>query len=104
MVQVEGAEVVSLGGNGCRRGDTYARKEVAHPTRTVTSTVTVSGGLRERVSVKTSTDVPKDKVLDVMNVINHTLAVAPVRMGDIVVEDVCGTGVALVATASVTPA
>lgn len=100
-VELEGGEVLSVAGNTCKRGDVYARKEVTHPTRTVTSTVSVSGGERERVSVKTREDVPKELIFSVMNVVNHTRVAAPVHVGDVLVPDVCGTGVPLVATANV---
>ena len=52
-VSMEGAEVVSVTGNTCKRGDVYARKEVTNPTRIVTSTVKVSNGTADMVSVKT---------------------------------------------------
>lgn len=100
-VELDGGEVVSVAGNSCRRGDVYARKEVTSPTRTITSTVTVRGGRRERVSARTKTDVPKQLTFDVMEAINRTCAQAPVRIGDVLVEDVCGTGVPVVATANV---
>ena len=38
-VEMENGEVVSVTGNTCKRGDDYARKEVTHPTRIVTSSV-----------------------------------------------------------------
>ena len=100
-VEVDGGEVCSVAGNSCKRGDVYARKEVTHPTRTVTSTVAVSGGERERVSAKTREDVPKELIFDVMRVVNRTRVAAPVHVGDVLVPDVCGTGVPLVATANV---
>ena len=61
-VSMEGAEVVSVTGNTCKRGDVYARKEVTNPTRIVTSTVKVSNGTADMVSVKTKEDVPKEKI------------------------------------------
>ena len=42
--EIEHGEVINVTGNTCRRGDDYARKEVTHPARTVTSTVRVTGG------------------------------------------------------------
>lgn len=101
VVEMDGGEVTSVTGNTCRRGDIYARKEVTHPTRTVTSTVTVRGGTRQRVSARTKSDVPKELTFDVMEVVNRTCAQAPVHIGDVLVEDLCGTGVPLVATANV---
>ena len=53
-VEMNGKEVVSVSGNTCKRGATYAEKEVTNPTRIVTSTVRVLGGTAEMVSVKTA--------------------------------------------------
>ena len=65
-VTLDQGEVVKVVGNTCKRGDEYARKEVTNPTRTVTSIVRVTGGDVAMVSVKTRTDVPKDKIFDVL--------------------------------------
>ena len=66
-VGLEDADIVSVDGHSCKRGEFYARSEVSNPVRTVTTTVPVVVGAEERmVSVKTSKDVPKDKVMDVM--------------------------------------
>ena len=63
IVTMEAGEVISVTGNTCKRGDVYARKEVTNPTRIVTSTVRVSGGDADMVSVKTKEDIPKGKNL-----------------------------------------
>ena len=52
-VTMEEGTVVSVTGNTCPRGDAYARKEVTNPTRIVTSTVRVQGGVCPMVNVKT---------------------------------------------------
>lgn len=62
-VTMENAEILDVTGNTCKRGDAYARKEVTHPTRIVTSTVRVSGGTIPMVSCKTKEDIPKEKIL-----------------------------------------
>ena len=69
--------------------------------RTVTSTIIVTGGDKERCSVKTKGNIPKEKIFACMDAINHTKVAAPVRIGDIVIKDVCGTGVDVVATKNV---
>ncbi len=56
---------------------------------------------KERCSVKTKGNIPKEKIFDCMDAINHVKAPAPVRIGDIVIENVCGTGVDVVATKNV---
>ena len=100
-VEMEGTEVLSVTGNTCKRGDIYARKEVTHPTRIVTSTVRVEGGVIPVVSVKTASDVPKECIPAVMEAINKLHITAPVHIGDIVEADIAGTGADLVATKSV---
>ena len=97
-VILENGEVTEVTGNTCQKGDIYARKEVVNPTRIVTSTVKVTGGEKERVSVKTASDIPKDKIFEVMKAIDAASIIAPVNIGDIVIKDVAGTGVDIVAT------
>ncbi len=91
--------IAGVTGNSCMRGDKYARDEVAHPVRVVTSTVPVVGSATEKmVSVKTAGDVPKGRVFDVVRELAHVTATAPVHIGDVILADVAGTGVDIVAT------
>ena len=99
VVTMQDGEVVSVSGNTCKRGETYGRKEVTNPTRIVTTSVPVDGSPTERmVSVKTAHDIPKGKIFDVMAALDGVRMSAPVRIGDVVVPNVCGTGVDVVAT------
>ena len=100
-VSITDGIVSQVTGNTCPRGDAYGRKEVTNPTRIVTSTVPVEGSDRERmVSVKTASDVPKGKMFDVISALAGVSATAPVAIGDVIVPDVAGTGVDVVATKS----
>lgn len=100
-VELDGGSVVSVSGNTCKRGDTYARTEVVAPVRTVTTTIKVSGGVVDRVSCKTKSPVPKEKIFDVMAEIGSVCCSAPVKIGDVLIQDCAGTGVPIVATKSV---
>ena len=100
-VEIEGNKVLNVNGNTCIRGDAYARKEVLSPTRIVTSTVKVVGGSLAAVSVKTKEDIPKEKIFDCVKVLKDVVIKAPVHIGDVVLEDVAGTGVDVVATKNV---
>ncbi len=98
-VVVDDGEVVSVTGNTCKRGDSYGRKEVTNPTRIVTTSVPVVGSATQKmVSVKTAHDVPKELIFDVMRALRDVRVTAPVSIGDVVVADVCGTGVDIIAT------
>ena len=92
---------VTVEGNTCPRGAVYGEKEVTHPTRTVTSTVDVDGGEIPRVSVKTSGDIPKEKIFDVMKEIRSAKTAAPVTIGQVIIKNVAGCGVDIIATKTV---
>ena len=98
---MEGSEVKAVSGNTCPRGDAYARKEMTNPTRIVTSTVRVAGGRLAMVSVKTASDIPKGKIFDCVKALKDVEVKAPVKIGDVIVENVAGTGVNIIATKNV---
>ena len=100
-VEMEGSEVKAVSGNTCPRGDAYARKELTYPTRIVTSTVRVAGGRLAMVSVKTASDIPKGKIFDCVKALKDVEVKAPVKIGDVIVENVAGTGVNIIATKNV---
>ena len=100
-VEIDGNEVVSVTGNTCKRGDDYARKEVTNPTRIVTSSVRVEGGTLAAVSVKTKEDSPKEKIFDCIAALKDVCMKAPIHIGDVVLADVAGTGVDVIATKNV---
>lgn len=100
-VEMEGSEVKAVSGNTCPRGEAYARKEMTNPTRIVTSTVRVAGGRLAMVSVKTASDIPKGKIFDCVKALKDVEVKAPVKIGDVIVENVAGTGVNIIATKNV---
>lgn len=97
-VETDGGEVVSVCGNTCPRGEAYARKEVTNPTRIVTSIVSVSGGRIPMVSVKTASDIPKEKIGACMEALKGIRVEAPVEIGDVILPNAAGTGVSVIAT------
>lgn len=100
-VTIKDGEVEKVQGNTCPKGETYGKKEVTNPTRIVTSIVKVTGGVLPVVSVKTASDIPKEKIMDCARVLKEVEVQAPVSIGDVVLEDVCGTGVPMIATKNV---
>ena len=69
VMLADDGKIASVTGNTCRRGDVYARKEIEAPRRIVTSTIKVTGSLEGAscVSCKTETDIPKEKIFDVIS-------------------------------------
>ncbi|MBR5266828.1 MAG: DUF1667 domain-containing protein [Lachnospiraceae bacterium] len=94
-------QTITVTGNTCSRGEAYAKKEVTDPTRIVTSSVKVEGGVIAKASVKTSSDIPKGKIFECMKEIRACVVKAPVRIGDVVIANCAGTGVSVVATKDV---
>ena len=97
-VTVDGANV-SVTGNSCPKGEEYAKAEVTNPTRMVTGLVKVAG-TRRPLPVKTRRAIPKGKIAEVTNLLANTTVLPPKKIGDVILEDACGTGVAVVATAN----
>ena len=100
-VEMKNGEVISVSGNNCPRGEVYARKEVTNPTRIVTGTVPVLNGTLSVVSCKTREDIPKGKIFECLDEMKKITVSAPVRIGDILLENVAGTGVPIVATKNI---
>lgn len=97
-VELDGDKVIGVSGNICKRGEAYAEAECTSPVRTVTTTVRCLSG--KVVPVKTLAPVPKSKVFSVMDQINKTLAPDGLKIGDVVIKNVAGTNVDVVATAN----
>ena len=88
---LNGREVVKVEGNTCPRGAEYAKNECTNPQRTVTSTVRAEDG--SLVSVKTDRPIPKEKMVACMELINGAVAKLPVRIGDVILENVLGSNI-----------
>lgn len=98
QVEMDGDEVINVTGNTCKRGEEYGKKECTNPTRIVTSSVAVKDGVIDVVPVKTETDIPKGKIFDCCKELKSVVVNAPVKIGDIVCENIAGTGVNVIAT------
>ena len=99
-VEREGETVLSVTGNTCKRGEAYARQECVRPLRMVTAVAPVEG--RDMpVSVKTRTPIPKQEIDDCMRAILAAPFRPPIAAGDVLIENVCGTGVDVIATKAV---
>ena len=95
--------VISVKGNTCPRGKTYAESEITHPVRTLTSTVTVvlADGKTAMLPVRTSKPIPKEALFEAMDKIREMTVSAPVRMGDVLVDNFMEEETALIACKTV---
>ena len=91
---------ITVSGNTCKRGEKYAIQEMTCPMRTVTSLIAVDGASLPLCPVKTAQQVPKAKIGEVLTALRAARVQAPVKLGDVLIADVAGTGVDIVATAN----
>lgn len=94
-------QVKAVTGYTCKRGLEYANQEMTDPKRTIASSVLVEGGEAPLVSVRTNGPIPKAKIFAVMAEIQKTTLQAPVKAGTVVLADVLGLGVDVIATKTV---
>ena len=99
-VTLEDGAVVSVKGNTFKRGDLYAHQECTQPLRMITAVAPVAGSVAP-VSLKTRTPIPKAKIDECMRAIDELQLKAPLKAGDVLIANVVGTGVDVIATKSV---
>ncbi len=87
-------QILSVTGNTCPRGKNYAVSELTHPVRTLTSTVFSEDG--QKIPVRTSAPISKEKMFDAMKIIHSMTVALPVRRGDVLKEDFMDPGVNLI--------
>ena len=79
-----------VSGNTCPRGEKYAINELTHPVRTLTTTVAVANREGAYLPVKTAKPISKSKLFEAMALVNSTKAEAPIKIGDIIIENMLG--------------
>ena len=101
QVEGEGEKILSVEGQGCKRGLEYASTEFAHPVRILTTTVKMAGIRNDLLPVRSSKPLPKEKLFECMQVIRAAEITLPVALHDVIIPNICGTGVDIVATKAV---
>ena len=91
----------AVSGNSCEKGAEYGANELRNPTRTLTSTVKLENGVPPRCPVRTSAPIPKGKMFEAMAVLEHCSLAAPVRIGQVAVENILGTGADVIVTRNI---
>jgi CxxC motif-containing protein len=97
-VVMSGHEIKMISGNQCPIGSKYAHAELRNPVRMLTSTLKVKNGTLPVVPVKTQTPIPKDQLFPCLNALKDIELQAPIKIGDIIFQNICATGVNIIAT------
>lgn len=96
-VQQDG-DTITVTGNACKRGEQFAISELTHPMRTICSTVATAFREAPVLPCRVSTDIPKDKIFDVMKEINKVCVTERIGRGDVIIPNVLDTGADVIAT------
>ena len=84
-------DTITVTGHTCPRGEKHAMDEILHPVRSLTSIVRVSNRVDTMVSVKSADPIPKEEMFAIMERIHAASVEAPVAIGDVIIDDICGT-------------
>ena len=85
-------------GNTCPKGEAFARAEITNPVRVLTTTAVIESKTEKMLPVRTADPIPKSRMIEAMRFIKNLRIKAPVKVGDVLVKDLVGTGVNLIAT------
>jgi len=99
QVEGEGEKILSVEGYSCKRGLEYASAEFVHPVRILTTTVKLADN--DLLPVRSAQPIPKEKQFDCMAEIRKVQVELPVKRYDVIIPNICGTGVDVVATKTV---
>ena len=89
---------ITVTGNACKRGEIFAVNELTQPMRTICTTVATAFPESSVLPCRVSTDIPKDKIFDIMKEINQVTVKERIGRGDVIIPDVLGTGADVIAT------
>jgi CxxC motif-containing protein len=85
-------------GHSCKRGEEYAKEEFVSPKRILTTTMQVQNGFLPLVPVRSDKPIPKEKLKETLKLIAETQTKAPIKMGDILLQDVLGLDINIIAS------
>lgn len=91
---------LTVKGAGCKLGVAHGEKEYKSPERMLTTTVNIEGGTHRRLPVISDRELPRDKMEDCLKVLYSRTLKAPVACGQVIEQNICGTGVDIVASRS----
>ncbi len=85
-------------GHSCKRGEEYAREEFVAPKRILTTTMRVEKGFLPLIPVRSDNPIPKERIDEALKLIAKTQTKAPIKMGDILIKNVLGLEINIIAS------
>ena len=96
-VEEKGGEII-VEGAGCKRGIEHGKNEYTAPKRMLTTTVAVKGGIHPRLSVVSDGEISREKMKDCLHLLYGLELTAPVAYREVIVDNIEGTGVNIIAS------
>ena len=100
-VQIDGEEVAEVTGNKCKKGEKHARQEVFFPGRVLATTVRTTYPEAPLLPVRSDNLIPKEKLIECMRVIAKTVVKGPVQQGKVIIKNILGLDVNIIASRSI---
>ena len=97
-IELTDGKITKIEGNTCKRGEMYSKEELTAPRRMLTSSVRIKNGMLPLLPVVSSSAIPKDRILDCAEALRGIVAEAPVRAGAVIMPNILGLGVDMVAS------
>ena len=88
----------AVSGHSCLRGAEYGKNEILNPVRTLTTTVRIESESMKLCPVRTEKPIPKGRMFEAVKALNAVKLKAPVKIGDIALENILGTGADVIVT------
>jgi CxxC motif-containing protein len=97
-LKIKGRKILKISGNFCKKGRDYAEKEISSPSRILTTTVKVKNGIYPVLPVRSNRAIPFSKIFQAMKILNKIVVCAPVKRGEVIVENILNTGVDIISS------
>lgn len=91
-------DTLKFEGNTCKKGEEYAIEEFTDPKRILTTTLEVENGILPLIPVRSDKSLPKGRLFDCMEFLSTTKVIAPIKMGQILVENILQLGINIIAS------
>jgi len=85
-------------GYSCKKGKEYAIQEYIDPRRILTTTMKVKNGVLPLIPVRSNLAIPKNKLIDCMNIIANKVAEAPIKMGNVLIPNILNLNIDIIAS------
>lgn len=101
--EVNGKLIIDISGNMCPKGKEYVENEIENPLRNFATSVFVADGDAPLCSVRLTKPIPKSCIFDAVREIKKIRVSAPVKVGQILLENLLGSGADVIATRQINP-